>query len=1160
MKVENGGDDGKIQIPIEDGYIDITVSNEPVITAKKKGSYDAANEKLKYEVTVSAEGGTVSGLQIKDSLTDDGDWDFVEYLRESFQVKRGETVLEEGTDYRLFVNEGKETDSYGVDPNSFRIEYLHDLKKGESLTVTYDVKADTKKIIDEKGKLDKTIQNKVTASGTGAKQGEAEEEVNVQKSTVTKSGSLTEVVDEDNITHNVIEWEVEIGDGTGSTVPHASAHMDVEDKLGEGLTLYGDEITLKVYDKNGSKIDNDDYVREYVWEDDILYLTINGEKKEMGEITDSGFKLSLPNQEELEQLFPGKDIDWANCRFKIEYMTEYTEPEEHTDSFDTYKNTVSVGGEVVEGTEYFELGDIIKTVNKDKDKDVLVYTVDVDIPPGNYKDYFYLRDRLRFKDQDYIAENIPNITSLVLTTYDGVEHVYQKYEKGSGEPSGYYYDVVVNPEYTDKTGTHMERFHILFNTTSEDYHKSKLDPSEVPPLTQEESTHIKIVYEIPLNTRIAPEDTNDFSANLTIRDYLSQGYNLNNEVTFYKDGWAHFIEAEADYVDEDAYNSSLLKTGMPLRDENTGTYNGKFSYEVTFKGDGDGLGTIDETKIDDKNAVGNIQFVDTFDTSKLEFDPSQELLVESQEGDVSEEYAYQGFLVEFQEENGSKICAYYGYAKTDAEKKRAKACGIDPNLAGPQETENGFVVNLKDLVILDYPKGKETDDWKDRVYAEGEKHAGERKRHYDTLADALYHRRTYDGSDSIVFHYGLKFKEEYKPADELKSHPNQFVVNLDNTASITGLGETIEDDNTIPYPTGLMTKTVTARAVQQEKGDGAEESENPSVDEDTVGNVFTFTIEVNREGVDLLEGEDVFTLEDRMSNNLSIDVSTFEVIQETPAGSGTWEKVTGWTPELLDGSTSAFKLVGLPDNKHLKITYEAKVYQSGEVTISNEVYMEGQSTAGADVEKKFKVNDSAIGATGSVGKFILSKREKGTEIFLDGAKFKVYIVPDEGNAQPETLKGITAEEGIDLSKEFIVDGARRTCWLIPLNMKTGDETYSNDDFLWETSTQESGSKGQVLIASQFLHDKRQCVLVEEVAPEGYAKLEDPIIITYGESIREGAQLIVDNSPYVELPHTGGTGTIPVTMAGLVMSLGAAYVWYDRRSGEEEEDTDQRDIC
>lgn len=88
-------------------------------------------------------------------------------------------------------------------------------------------------------------------------------------------------------------------------------------------------------------------------------------------------------------------------------------------------------------------------------------------------------------------------------------------------------------------------------------------------------------------------------------------------------------------------------------------------------------------------------------------------------------------------------------------------------------------------------------------------------------------------------------------------------------------------------------------------------------------------------------------------------------------------------------------------------------------------------------------------------------------------------------------------------------------------------------------------------------------LLEKQAPAGYEKLDELIQITVSGSsvgllqgersetatIEQGqnkVQLTVMNSAGIELPHTGGTGTIMFYLAGALMMAGAAFAGFRRR--------------
>jgi len=149
------------------------------------------------------------------------------------------------------------------------------------------------------------------------------------------------------------------------------------------------------------------------------------------------------------------------------------------------------------------------------------------------------------------------------------------------------------------------------------------------------------------------------------------------------------------------------------------------------------------------------------------------------------------------------------------------------------------------------------------------------------------------------------------------------------------------------------------------------------------GGYVDYTITINPDKMTLNNGE-IMTLTDKYSKNQTIDFSTITVINTDPADK---KKDVSWD---FSGYTGQFKI---PDETKVIIKYSAKPSESGEQTLTNEVYMNGYSD---DSGESKVVSGDGGGSAGSL-RIRLFKYESGhMEAGLNGARFRLL----DANKQP----------------------------------------------------------------------------------------------------------------------------------------------------------------
>ncbi len=343
-----------------------------------------------------------------------------------------------------------------------------------------------------------------------------------------------------------------------------------------------------------------------------------------------------------------------------------------------------------------------------------------------------------------------------------------------------------------------------------------------------------------------------------------------------------------------------------------------------------------------------------------------------------------------------------------------------------------------------------------------------------------------------VFTYKLKLKDEYlNGTDE-----NRF--ELDNTAELFWDGDKSSGpaSDTVEIKTGLLDK----QAVQE-------------------NNKLKFDIHINRQALDILEGSDTLTIEDTMTENLSVYWDSIKLYYEDD--NGNWvdfdDTADNYTYTVTYDQTSNKLTFVVPDEVHIRIDYNTLVTQSGKVSVNNMVKVDGKAEVTDIYDANFTVQEHSGGATGSMHNFTLIKQDGDTDERLGNVTFHLYgPMPNPDAVLPEGVaKNITTDSGKALG--YI-------------------GTYT------------TGADGTKVIESQYLTQGGPYALIEKDPPEGYIKLTKPVYFYFYNDDPNGiiqtvtTLIVVENYTYgFVLPETGGMGILPTAIIGI--SLTAFPVLY-----------------
>ena len=290
-------------------------------------------------------------------------------------------------------------------------------------------------------------------------------------------------------------------------------------------------------------------------------------------------------------------------------------------------------------------------------------------------------------------------------------------------------------------------------------------------------------------------------------------------------------------------------------------------------------------------------------------------------------------------------------------------------------------------------------------------------------------------------------------------------------------------------------------------------------------NVISFEVEINPAGVDLNPNGTTIKVTDTMGENLTLNINTpLSVLDSNGNEVSGYALRTDVTTDEAGKAHEQLILTGLPDNRYLKICYEALVTEQGDnIEVSNKASIEGVAETKLDDATKFDVSNTSGSGQGSIDYFTIHKvDEDNVQKYLQGAEFNIYKAKRDENGT------YTFDEG------------------------TGQTKYSAE-LIGDYTTDASG---KIEVRNEKVQTGQYYILEETKAPQGYIKPEVPTLVYFAGAnevpadVDKNAHVIgigyayrVTNEAYkVELPETGGIGTIPYTMAGIALIAIAALMY------------------
>lgn len=355
---------------------------------------------------------------------------------------------------------------------------------------------------------------------------------------------------------------------------------------------------------------------------------------------------------------------------------------------------------------------------------------------------------------------------------------------------------------------------------------------------------------------------------------------------------------------------------------------------------------------------------------------------------------------------------------------------------------------------------------------------------------------------------GVTFNYKLRPTEKAgeKVSVNQ-TLNVHNEAAIRTEGNNLyTTSHDLTYEPKILSKTA------KQNGEGS--------------NVVSFEIDINQSGIDLVQNGTTISVTDTMGANLTLRPGSLSVTDTE----GNVIPVTDYSMEtkLIEGTDGKkqeqFTLKGLPDNRHLRICYDALITEQGDnIAVSNKASIVGVAETKLDENTEFDVSNTSGSGQGSIDYFTIHKvDEDNVQKYLQGAKFNIYKAMPDGNG---TYTFGTGTGKTKYSAELIGN-------------------YTTD------------ASGKIEVKNENVQAGQYYILEETEAPRGYIKLEERKLVYFAGAnevpadVDKNAEVIgityvytVKNEAYnVELPETGGTGTIPYTMAGIALIVIAALIY------------------
>lgn len=385
---------------------------------------------------------------------------------------------------------------------------------------------------------------------------------------------------------------------------------------------------------------------------------------------------------------------------------------------------------------------------------------------------------------------------------------------------------------------------------------------------------------------------------------------------------------------------------------------------------------------------------------------------------------------------------------------------------------------------------------------------------YTGTALATEKTASVNGEDGIAKFDDLKIKDN----DQYQTY---LFVETDSPTDVTQQAEPIvltmpiyksSDDSVINHDIQIYPKNVKSKPITKDLDDASKKSlavklpDGSTIYNAEYGQKFGYNITVNVPWN--IKNKDTFTVVDNPDKGIQVDSKTVSIKGLTAGTDYTVDaQENGYKVTFKTSSAAVQALAG----KSLTITYTAAL-------------------------TKDAIPDNAIGNTATLnignGTDITSTPTDGPKIYTGGAQFI-----KEDSQSNKTLAGA----------EFQLVKIDSTGKIVSYASQSSDGVYTWSDTAASATTYKSDDNGLVQLEglpySSKLDNGQSYALLETKAPDGYAKLDDPVKfnITKG-SFGNDQQIKIDNTKQGILPSTGGKGIYIFLAIGIIIML-VAFVGY-----------------
>ncbi len=296
--------------------------------------------------------------------------------------------------------------------------------------------------------------------------------------------------------------------------------------------------------------------------------------------------------------------------------------------------------------------------------------------------------------------------------------------------------------------------------------------------------------------------------------------------------------------------------------------------------------------------------------------------------------------------------------------------------------------------------------------------------------------------------------------------------------------------------------------------------------------VTEYTVTFNEAMADLSQYNEV-TLTDTMSSSLIYDKGSTKITAKD--ADGNIFTVTDYTVSFSSGTDNNVATITLNDSAlgpyEYTLVYNAKIDGSGTVSYSNAIEVTVFGKIFTDEVGSKVVND--VAATAQTYSVTLTKKDADTDDTLAGAEFDVYKVETDALLTTVTTGSDGTATVSTNSTQGIIFNAHTLYYFI--------ETKAPDGYVLDNSTK---------YYFWFCDVDGECSTCDAMEDELIAK-EGPDVNVYegafdSSQTEEIIEYTITNSPGKELPKSGGSGTSMYTMAGMLLTGCACFMYKNTR--------------